>query len=49
VALEAADVALSQGLAMADAIVFATARRYGATLVTGDADFSGLPDVVIVR
>jgi len=48
VALEAADVALSRGLAMADAIVFATARRYGATLVTGDADFSGLPDVVIV-
>ena len=49
VALEAADVALSQGLAMADAIVLATARRHGATLVTGDADFSGLPDVVVIR
>jgi hypothetical protein len=35
-ALEAADVALERGLAMADAIVFATAQRHGATLVTGD-------------
>jgi predicted nucleic acid-binding protein len=48
-ALEAADVALERGLAMADAIVFATARRHGATLVTGDADFEGLPGVVLVR
>jgi predicted nucleic acid-binding protein len=48
-ALEAADVALMHGLAMADAIVFATARRNGATLITGDADFAGLPDVVVIR
>jgi predicted nucleic acid-binding protein len=47
-ALEAADVALERGLAMADAIVFATAQRYGATLVTGDADFDGLPGVVLI-
>lgn len=47
-ALEAADVALSRGLAMADAIVFATARRYRATLITGDRDFVGLPDVVLI-
>ena len=26
------------------ALVYATARRYGATLVTGDADFHGLPE-----
>ena len=48
-ALEAADVALSRGLAMADAIVYATARRHGATLLTGDADFDGLPDAIVVR
>jgi predicted nucleic acid-binding protein len=48
-ALEAADVALTRGLAMADAIVFATAQRHQATLVTGDADFEGLPDTVVIR
>lgn len=47
-ALEAADVALERGLAMADAIVFATAQRHGATLVTGDRDFDGLPDVLLI-
>jgi len=48
-ALEAADISLSHGLAMADALVYATARRHGATLVTGDADFEDLPDTVIVK
>jgi toxin FitB len=48
-ALEAADVALSHGLAMADAIVYASARRHGATLLTGDADFDGLPAAILVR
>jgi predicted nucleic acid-binding protein len=48
-ALEAADIALERGLAMADAIVYATARRTGATLVTSDADFDGLPNTVVVR
>ena len=48
-ALEAADVALERRLAMADAIVYATARRVGATLVTADADFENLPDVVLIR
>ena len=48
-ALEAADVSLTHGLAMADSLVYATARRFGATLVTGDADFEGLDDVVVVR
>ncbi len=48
-ALEAADLSLAHGLAMADSLVYATARRFGATLVTGDADFEGLPDTVVVR
>jgi predicted nucleic acid-binding protein len=48
-ALEAADLALEAGLAMADALIYATARRHAATLVTGDADFAGLPDTVVIR
>lgn len=48
-ALEAADVALEYGLAMADAIIFATASRHDAELVTGDADFDGLPRVTLIR
>jgi len=48
-ALEAADLSLTHGLAMVDSLVYATARRFGATLVTGDSDFEGLPDAVVVR
>lgn len=48
-ALEAADLALMHGLAMADAIIYATARRHGATLVTGDADFERLPGTTVIR
>jgi len=48
-ALQAADFSLAHGLAMVDALVYATARRFGVTLVTGDADFEGLPDTVVVR
>jgi toxin FitB len=48
-ALEAADLSLAHGLAMADSFVYATARRFGATLVTGDAAFEGLPGTVVVR
>jgi len=48
-ALEAADLSLTHGLAMADSLVYATARRFGATLVTGDADFEGLPEAVVIR
>ena len=48
-ALEAADIALEYGLAMADAIIFATASRHEAELVTGDADFDGLPRVTLIR
>jgi predicted nucleic acid-binding protein len=48
-ALAAADLSLAHGLAMADALVCATARRFGATLVTGDRDVDGLPETVVVR
>jgi toxin FitB len=48
-ALEAADISLRLGLAMADSLVYATAQRHGATLVTGDADFEGLPGTVVVK
>jgi toxin FitB len=48
-ALEATDLSLAHGLAMADSLVYATARRFGATLVTGDTDFEGLPDTVVLR
>ncbi|HXW04706.1 MAG TPA: type II toxin-antitoxin system VapC family toxin [Vicinamibacterales bacterium] len=48
-ALEAADVSLAHGLAMADSLVYAAARRFGARLVTGDTDFESLPDTVVVR
>jgi toxin FitB len=48
-ALEAADLSLRHGLAMADSIVLATARRHGAKLVTGDADFDGIADAVVIR
>jgi predicted nucleic acid-binding protein len=45
VALEAAELSLSHGLAMADALVYATARLFHAVLVTSDADFADLPGV----
>lgn len=41
-ALTAADVSIDHGLAMADAIVYATARVSGVDLVTTDSDFEGL-------
>lgn len=48
-ALEAADVALEYELAMADAMIYATASRHEAEIVTGDADFDGLPRVTLIR
>ena len=49
IALLAADLSLQHGLAMADAVVYATARDQGAQLVTGDADLKDLPGVVYLR
>ncbi|RJP18038.1 MAG: type II toxin-antitoxin system VapC family toxin [Deltaproteobacteria bacterium] len=45
IALEGADLAVRHKLAMAGAIVLATASREGAELVTSDADLQGLPSV----
>ncbi|MDQ6996501.1 MAG: type II toxin-antitoxin system VapC family toxin [Mariprofundus sp.] len=47
-ALEAADVALERGLAMADAIIYATAIRFGAQLYTSDIDLKGCPGVQFI-
>lgn len=44
-ALAAADASLEFRLAMADSIVYATARAEDAELVTSDADLRGLPGV----
>lgn len=49
IAYLAADISLRHGLAMADAIVYATAQEQDAEVITGDADLKGLPGVVYVR
>ncbi|WP_149590022.1 type II toxin-antitoxin system VapC family toxin [Tabrizicola flagellatus] len=48
IALEAAEACRTQKLATADAIVFATARARGATLLTCDGHFEGLPGVTLL-
>ena len=45
IALLAADFHRKYKLAIADAIVYATAQRQNASLLTCDAHFEGLPDV----
>jgi toxin FitB len=45
VAVRAAELAEQHKLAMADAIILATAQAHGAVLWTQDADFDGLPGV----
>jgi len=47
-ALEAADTSLEHSLAMADAIIYATARAHAAELVTTDADLADLPGVTFL-
>ena len=41
----AAQQSVEHKLPMADAIIYATAVAYGATLITSDAHFQGLPQV----
>lgn len=48
-AIQSAETSLTFGLPMADAIVYATAQAYAATLITSDADFKGLPKVVYLK
>ena len=43
IALAAAEACREHKLATADAIIFATARTHGATVLTCDAHFEGLP------
>ncbi len=45
-ALGAADLGLEHRLAMADAVVYATALVHAAELITSDVDFAELPGVI---
>ncbi len=45
-AIKAADTATQHSLAMADAVIYATAMEAGADLLTCDAHFANLPCVV---
>lgn len=45
VSIQAAECAVDKKLSTADAIIYATARSWEATLVTGDAHFRGLEGV----
>lgn len=47
-AIAAAELGLKHKLAMADAIIYATARASQAELVTSDVDFAGLPGVMVL-
>jgi len=46
-ALTAADMSIEHHLAMADAIVYATAQVNGAGMVTADSDFEGLDGATV--
>lgn len=48
-AMEAADLSVEHRLAMANAIVYATARHYQAELISSDVDFEHLPDVRYIQ
>ena len=45
IALVAADLSLLHKLAFADAVIYASARKYNVELVTSDDHFEGLPGV----
>ena len=49
IALAAAEACREHKLATADAIIFATARTQGATLLTCDAHFEGLLGVTLIE
>lgn len=48
IALAAAAISLQHSLPMADALIYATAERHGAELVTSDAHFRGLPSATLL-
>ena len=47
-AVAAVDISLTHKLAMGDAIIYATARQFGAELVTSDPHFKDLPSVTLI-
>ncbi len=48
-AYHAADISSQYHLSLADSMIYATAHFYGAKLVTSDADFKDLPNVVFLN
>jgi predicted nucleic acid-binding protein len=48
IALSAATDTLVHRLAMADALIYATARRHRARLITSDSHFASLPGVTVL-
>jgi predicted nucleic acid-binding protein len=46
IAVSASQFGRAHKLAVADAIIYASAQAYGADIVTCDAHFEGLPDVI---
>jgi len=49
IALAAAEACRAHKLATADAVILATARTHGATVLTCDRHFEGLPDVTLIE
>ena len=49
IALLAADLSLELGLGMADSIVLATARRFGAQILTSDRHFENIPEAKLIQ
>ncbi len=47
-ALSAADIALQESLAMADAIIMATSRLYNCTIISSDSDLKNQPNVSFI-
>jgi toxin FitB len=48
IAMSAATLSLSYKLAMADALIYATALRYRARLITSDTHFNNVPGVTVL-
>ena len=48
-ALSAADIALQESLAMADAIIVATSRLYNCTIISSDSDLKNQPNVNFIQ
>lgn len=48
-AIFAADISLKHNLAMADAVIYATALQEKAKLITSDVHFSGFNDVIYLK